>query len=320
MKRIQRRAFLGQAAVGAGVVLATGVVTPAQVREPMRRFTVDLVCGAIGVQPKDQRDAIRLAAQGGFESVQPNPGELLRTSSTQRGELLDYLRESRLVWGAAGMPVDFRKDDATFRQGMEDLPALAEALQQAGGTRMSTWLSPTHDRLTYLANFRQHVTRLRQVAAVLQDHHIRFGLEYVGPKTSWSKLQHPFIHTMAEAKELIQAINKPNVGLVLDSWHWYTAHETKEDLLSLTNDDIVACDLNDAPAGREVDEQIDSQRELPAATGVIDLKTFIGALLEIQYDGPVRAEPFSQALREMDNDAAIAATAAAMRKAVALVL
>ena len=30
---------------------------------------------------------------------------------------------------------------------------------------------------------------------------------------------------MAEMKDLIAAINRPNVGFVLDSWHWYTAGE-----------------------------------------------------------------------------------------------
>ena len=148
---------------------------------------------------------------------------------------------------------------------------------RAGVTRMSTWLRPTHDSLTYLANFRQHQQRLSEVAQILADHQLRFGLEYVGPKTSWTGGRYPFVHTMAEAKELLAAIGQPNVGLVLDSWHWYTAHETRDDLLSLSNKDIVACDLNDAPQGVEIDAQVDSRRELPAATGVIDLKAFLSA-------------------------------------------
>jgi sugar phosphate isomerase/epimerase len=81
----------------------------------------------------------------------------------------------------------------------------------------------------------------------------------------------------------------------------------------------VACDLNDAPAGLAVDEQMDLRRELPAATGVIDVQTFLQALVQIGYDGPVRAEPFNEALNAMDNEAAVTATADAMRKAFALV-
>jgi len=105
--------------------------------------------------------------------------------------------------------------------------------------------------------------------------------------------------------------------VVLDSWHWYTAHESADDLRQLKNSDIVACDLNDAPAGIPIDQQIDNRRELPADTGVIDLKEFLQVLLDVGYDGPVRAEPFNAALNAMDNKAACKATAESLRRAVA---
>jgi sugar phosphate isomerase/epimerase len=124
---------------------------------------------------------------------------------------------------------------------------------------------------------------------------------------------------MAETKDLIAEIGQPNVGFVLDSWHWYTAHETVDDLRSLSSHEIIACDLNDAPTGLEIDQQIDNQRELPSATGVIDLKSFLGVLVELGYDGPVRSEPFNAALNALDNKAACRATAKAMKTAFALV-
>ena len=154
---------------------------------------------------------------------------------------------------------------------------------------------------------------------MLGDHGVRLGLEYVGPKTSWTTTRHPFIHTMAEMRELIAAIDLPNVGLVLDSWHWYTAHETRADLLTLKGSDVICCDLNDAPAGIPIDEQQDLVRDLPCATGVIDLKTFLSALAEIGYDGPVRAEPFKASLRQMPAQDAVALAAKAMKQAFALV-
>jgi sugar phosphate isomerase/epimerase len=316
MTGIDRRVFLGGVASLAGVYL--GAAAPRMASDRKRKFTMDLVCGMIGVRA-NQREAIRLARQGGFESVQPVAGELARMSSSELSELLQLLDENQLVWGAAGLPVDFRKDAATFQAGLARLPELAAALQRAGATRVSTWLSPMHDDLTYVSNFKQHATRLREVAKVLADHDQRFGLEYVGPKTLWSSRRYPFIHSMAETKELIAEIGKNNVGFVLDSWHWYTAGETQQDLLTLSNEDVVACDLNDAPAGIPVDQQIDNRRELPSATGVIDVASFLKALITVGYNGPVRAEPFNQKLREMDNEDAIAATATAMRQAFALV-
>jgi len=59
--------------------------------------------------------------------------------------------------------------------------------------------------------FSKHASRLRDIAKVLKDHNLRFGLEYVGPKTSWASRRYPFIHTMAEMKELIAEIDTGNV-------------------------------------------------------------------------------------------------------------
>jgi sugar phosphate isomerase/epimerase len=229
------------------------------------------------------------------------------------------MKAKKLAFGAAGLTVDFRKDDQTLEAGLKELPALAQALQKAGVTRVGTWLSPTHETLTYLQNFTQHARRLREVATVLAGSGLRLGLEYVGPKTSWTARRYPFIHTMAETRELLAEIGKPNVGFVLDSWHWYTAGETQADLRSLKNEDIVAVDLNDAPAGIPVDQQMDLSRELPLATGVIDVATFLNTLNQLGYDGPVRAEPFNAALRKLPPEEALAATIAAMQKAFALI-
>jgi sugar phosphate isomerase/epimerase len=282
------------------------------------KFTMDLRCGSIGVRA-DQMSAIELAHKYGFQSVTPEPAYLAKASDEVKEQLLGDMKQLKLVWGAAGLPVDFRRDDATHTEGIKKLPRLAKALQSVGVTRVGTWIRPSHDELTFVANFRQHTARLKSCATILADHGLRLGLEYVGPKTSWAAKRHSFIHTLAETKDLIAEIGLDNVGLVLDSWHWYTAHETIDDLRTLKNEDVVACDLNDAPDGVPVDEQMDNRRELPAATGVIDLKGFLGVLIDIGYDGPIRAEPFNQALNQLDNDAAVAATAIAMRKAFALV-
>jgi sugar phosphate isomerase/epimerase len=130
------------------------------------------------------------------------------------------------------------------------------------------------------------------------------------------KGRYPFLHTLAETRELIAEIGTGNVGIVLDTWHWWTANDTIEDLLSLKNEEIVSVDLNDAPVGLEKRDLIDTSRELPASTGVIDVASFVKALIEIGYDGPIRPEPFNKTLNEMENDAACAATITAMKKAV----
>lgn len=279
-----------------------------------RQFSMQLDGGSIGVDA-GQLELIELAHKYGFESVTAHSAYLADISASQRENLLADMKQKKLKWGNAGLPVQFRNDRATFEKDMQALPKHAKGLQEAGATRVTTWIMPNHPSLNYLQNFREHAVRLREVAKVLGDYGLRLGLEYVGPKTLQVANAFPFMRTMAETKELIGAIGTSNVGLVLDSFHWFTAGEDVDDILTLTNRDVVACDLNDARTGFSREEQVDGKRELPLATGVVDAKAFLNALIQIGFDGPIRAEPFNQELRDMEDEAAVKKTAVAMKKA-----
>ena len=318
MHKPNRRQFIHQATIASlgGVAFFAGLSDAAEVKQ--RKMTIDLVCGNIGVSA-NQREAIELAARHGFESVGADGAFLASLSDDQVSELKSFMKAKGIVFGAAGLPVEFRRDDDRFREGLKDLPKFAAGLQRAGVDRVTTWLMPCHDTLPYLQNFRQHVTRLGNVARTLKEHHVRLGLEYVGPKTSWASRRYTFIHTLAELKELIAEINTGNVGFVLDSWHWWHAGDTVADLLALQGSEVIAVDLNDAPAAVPKEQQSDGRRELPCATGVIDAGAFLKALNEIGYDGPVRAEPFNQAVNRMPKEEACAVVAVALKKAFALI-
>ena len=284
----------------------------------MRKMKIALSPGSIGVE-STQEEAIGLAHYFGYEAVQPNGRELAAFSSTRLSEFPGELSAFGLVWAAAGLGVDFRKDEPLFQEGLRNWSREVKALQQAGVARVGTWIMPTHDSLTYIQNFKQHVRRLREVALIAEDHGMRLGLEYVGTKSLWSSKAFPFVHTMVETQELIAEIGKPNVGFVLDSWHWWTAEEGSADILALRNADVVSCDLNDAPLGIPRDKQHDTTRELPLSTGVIPIKDFLDALVQIGYDGPVRAEPFNKGLNALSNAEACSETIIAMRKAFSVI-
>lgn len=316
---IPRRDFLVQTAAAAGAVVTAAALSRTHAAESApHRPRLALTPGSIGVRA-NQNEAIQLAHQFGFEAVEPYPDQLARLPADELNELLAGMKAKGLTWAAAGLSVDFRRDDTAFSEGLKRLPALAATMQKAGVTRVGTWLSPGHGTLTYLQNFRQHAKRLREAAQVLRDHGARLGLEYVGTITSRARQRFPFVHSLVETRELIAEIGTGNVGVVLDSWHSWQAGEAADDLLTLTAEDIVSVDLNDAPAGVAKDQQQDGRRELPAATGVIEIAGFLKVLVQRGYDGPVRAEPFNQALNALDNEPACAATIEALRKALALV-
>ena len=297
--------------IGAAAVLAS-----ARAADFSRGMQIHLSCGALGIKAT-QREAIDYAAKYGFDVADADGNYLSGLSDADLTSLIDYMKSKNVGWAMAGLPVEFRRDDQKFNDDLRAFPAYVSGINRAGVKRVTTWVMPASKQLTYTANFRMHARRMREVAGVLEDAGIRFGMEYVAPRTLLTSQKYPFVHTMAEMKDLIAEINKPNVGVVLDSWHWYNAGDTKEDILALRPVDIVSVDLNDAPAGVPIDQQIDGKRELPAATGVIDVAGFLGSLHKIGFTGPVRAEPFNEAVRRMPPDQALTATMAALKKAFA---
>ena len=302
-------------------LVATGLSLPSfGLSNPLakRKFKMSINPGALGLA-LNQKGLLEAASKYGFEAIVAFPEELATMTNAEIQALKKEMEAKHIGWGSSSLPMDFRKEEAKFREGLTKLPSFAAALAKVGASRMNTWIMPTHDTLTYRENFEQHAERLREIGQILGHYHIDLGLEYVGPKTLMARDRYAFIRSMKEVKELIASINLPNVKIQLDSFHWFCAGETVADILSLSKTDIVTVDLNDARAGISADEQIDNKRELPLGGGVIDLKAFLDALVQIGYDGPVRAEPFNQPLRDMPDDQALKATYEAMRKAFDLI-
>jgi sugar phosphate isomerase/epimerase len=314
--KLTRRSFMVQTAAAAGVSSAglTSQSANAEERPLERKFYTVLSLSRLGFHGTFE-ESCQLAQKYGFQGIDPDEKLFASLSDDALKRMLDGASLRGLKFGAAGLPVDFRGDDGAFNEGLKNLPNAAATLQRAGVDRVSTWVMPCSNDLTYLQNFRQHACRLRQCAKVLADHGQRFGLEYVATRTLWRSERNPFIHTMSELKELEVAIGTNNMGIQLDSWHWYNAEESAADVESLRARDVITVDLNDAPR-LPLDQLHDDHRELPAATGVIPVRQFLRALAAIGYDGPFQAEPFNAQLRAMPIDQAVAATAAAMRKAL----
>jgi sugar phosphate isomerase/epimerase len=314
---LTRRHFLSAAGAAGAAALPmpralAGNASPAPL--PERKFYTVLSLGRLGFK-STVPESLDLAVKHGFEGIDPDPDYFASLGDDGLKRLLDQMQGKQLKFGVAGLPVEFRKDEAAFSEGLKKLPSTADVLRRAGVMHVSTWVLPFSNQLTYMQNFRQHAYRLRQCAQVLADRDQKLGLEYVAPRTLWRSQRHPFLHTMSEMKELIVAIGTNNVGFQLDSWHWFNAQETAADVLSLRSTDVLTVDLNDAPRGLSLDQYQDDHRELPAATGVIPVKQFLDALVGIGYDGSIQAEPFNAALRALPVDQACANTATAIGKA-----
>ena len=254
--------------------------------------------GAIGVKAPNIEAAAEAARLGGFAAVEISPKEVV-----ERGVEASRAALDGIAVAGFGIPFDWRNDHDAWQHGLSALPAQAAAMAELGCRRCSTYIMPMSDSRDFDDNRAFHVGRLTPIAQVLAVEGIDLGLEYVGPKTMRDRGKYPFVHTMAGMLDMAQEIG-PNVGLLLDAWHWYTSHETLDDVRALRPEQVVYVHVNDAPTGVEVDEQLDNVRALPGETGVIDLQGFLGALKAIGYDGPVVCEPFNKELNDLPDDAA----------------
>ena len=269
---------------------------------------------AIGVQAGFAR-ALNLAKRHRFAGVSFSASAVADLIDEQGVDAVRALvDEAGVIPGPFGFPVNFREDEASWRAGLADLPRLAKAAKAIGCDLTATWIKPASDEMDFDENFAFHVARLTPAAQILADHGIRFGLEWVGTESLRTQSKHSFIYTMTGMLELCFAIGTSNMGLLVDCFHILMARDSNNDIRKLKNEQVILVHVNDALADTPISEHPDTVRQLPGETNVIDLNGFLRALHDIGYDGPVMAEPFSQRLRELLEDEAVAETSKAMHK------
>lgn len=228
---------------------------------------------------------IELAAKYGFQAVDIDALSLVEAHTVAGAR--ELLEKNGLVVGSIGLPVEWRSTEEVFREGLPKLAQAAEAAAALGCTSCCTYVLPSTD--LGAAHFMALATRrLRTCAQILGAYGIRLGLEFVGPHHLRTRWQNPFIWTIDETLDWIDAIGERNVGLLFDSYHWYTNGGTVADIEKLRVDQIVHVHINDAP-DVPVEDVLDNGRVYPGE-GVIDLAGFLQGLQRIGYTGAVSQE------------------------------
>lgn len=261
-----------------------------------------LAPGCIGFN-KSFKEAAGPMAKHGYEGFWFS---IESDSQIDVSETRELLAQNNLCAAGFSLPVEFRKDDASYLRDMEKLPAYVRYAEAIGADRCATWIMPFSEVHTYEENFIIHKSRLKPIAELFNDHGILLGLEFVGSPNLRKMGKYRFINDLAGMLDLCHAIRTDNCGLLLDLWHWDMAGQTREDFSKIDKPDRIALvHINDAPADVKHEDQVDGVRTLPGETGVLKTEEFFNGLKSLGYKGPVMPEPFEKKLHSMSFDEAL---------------
>lgn len=240
---------------------------------------------------------VHLAKRTGWQAVEVGIDEvaaIIKRDGIAAARTL--FEESGVQPAVFGLPTDWRGDDAKFSDGLERLPAQAAAAAAIGCLRTATWVLPFVKDEPVEQYSRRIGERFRRIARILGEHGIRLGLEFIGPH-HFLKEGAPFARAMDEMLQFeSDFVGEPNMGLLLDSYHWYTTGGSPAQIAALRSEQIVHVHINDAKS-LPVENLQDGDRLLHGE-GVIDLPAFLAALNRCGYDGPVAPEPLGRKLAE----------------------
>jgi sugar phosphate isomerase/epimerase len=233
----------------------------------------------------------KLAADTGYEGV-VMPRDLPPAS--------DPLEKLAVPATAMQLPVEVRQDEAAF---VSTFPRLADACNLAARAGCKVALlsippSSEQPRDVQAAIYRE---RLKKCCAVLDEYSIRLALECITPLHMRRAKPYPFLWRNAEMLEFGLSV-WPNIGLILDSWHWHHDGSDPESIRDVPPDSILDVHLSDSPAAPPEDIR-DFERLLPGK-GVIDFKLFFHLLEEKEYSGVIAVEIFGGLADKTPSDAA----------------
>ncbi len=132
---------------------------------------------------------------------------------------------------------------------------------------------------------------LRDLAAIAEPHGVELAFEFLGqPDCS--------VPTLDKCWEIVRETDHPNVGLVLDTFHFFAGGSSMDSILAIDPQKIFIFHINDAEA-LPLSQLTDAHRLLPGE-GVIPLRDILHQLSKIGFDGLCSIELFRPAYWERD--------------------
>lgn len=129
----------------------------------------------------------------------------------------------------------------------------------------------------------ESVKVLRDLATIADKHGVALAFEFLGQADCT-------VQTVELCNEIVELVNRPNVGLVIDTFHFYAGGSTFESIEAVNPANICIFHINDAEDLPR--EQLTDAHRLYPGLGILPIREIKQRLDKIGYDRVVSIEIF----------------------------
>lgn len=228
---------------------------------------------------------IRVAQEAGFDAIEiwaAKLGDYLARHSLN--ELKQLFREHGMAASSINSVENITFRTATDESGLvEQFLHLCHLARELECPFIVVVPSPRPPDVTDEMITAESVRVLRRLGEGATPFGVKVAFEFLGfPGCS--------VRTLAHSWEILQRVNHPAVGLVIDTFHFYLGGSSLASLRMVPPDRIFLVHINDAEERPRAELQ-DGHRLLPGR-GILPLGEIISGLRSIGYDGVISVEIF----------------------------
>lgn len=233
----------------------------------------------------DLETDIKAAAEAGFDYVEIWAAKLRAFLKDKTVEDLSQLLNKNNIRAYSLNSIEntvFRNaaDYAEIKQTCKELSEIANAIN-------CPYIVVIPGKLPQNANeefiIDESVKVLTELAGIAAKHNIGLAFEFLG-QTDCS------VQTLDLAKVIIEKVDLPNVGLVIDTFHFYAGNSTLEAIENLNAKDLFVFHINDAEDLPK--EQLTDAHRLYPGLGILPIAEIKARLDKIGYDEVTSVEIF----------------------------
>lgn len=228
---------------------------------------------------------IRIAGKVGFDVLEITASKL--DSYLQTRTLADARRQLEAAKLKAHAINSIEKINFRDAAGRAEVLARTRQLSEYGKALECPWIiavpGPAPEGTTWQAIRDNTATCLRAMSETAEPYGVQIAFEFLG--FPWCPVQ-----TVAQAWEIVKTVNSPNVGMVIDTCHFYAGGSTLDSVKSIDAKKLAVFHINDVEAMPK--EKITDANRLFPGDGVIPLKEIIGAVRATRFDGVASVEIF----------------------------